>query len=132
MHDPIAVGRRQALSAAVAQFAVAVLVALAFLLQGNAHAMSAAVGGFAMALGNALAASVSLGGIVTARVAFARLLLGTALKWAVVAGLVAMALASWHLPPLPLVVGLFVGLLVYQLLVGLRFSFSARTHTRVG
>ncbi len=121
MHDPIAAGRRSALRATVVQVAVALLVALAFLMQGPVHALAAGIGGGALALGNALAAGVSLGGIVQARVAFARLLLGTLLKWLVAIGIFAVASGVWRLPPLPMVVGLAAGMLAY--LLALNFPF---------
>lgn len=113
MHDPIAAGRRSALRAVVFQAVVALLVALAFLVKGPAWALAAVVGGGALALGNALAALLSLGGIVRAPVAFARLLLGTLAKWCVVVALLAIALQAWRLPPLPLVAGLAIGLVAY-------------------
>lgn len=124
MHDPIAAGRRSAQRAAVVQVAVALLVALAFLMQGPRHALAAGIGGGALALGHVLAAGVSLGGIVPARVAFARLLLGTLLKWSVAIGIFAIALAVWRLPPLPMVVGLTAGLLTYLLALNLRLQKS--------
>lgn len=129
MHDPIAAGRRSALRAAAVQATVALLVALAFLAQGPAQALAAGIGGGALALGNALAAGVSLGGIVPARIAFARLLLGTLLKWSVAIGIFAIALGAWRLPPLPMVVGLAVGLLAYLLALNFRFHPSKRTQT---
>lgn len=65
--------------------------------------------------GNALAALVALGGIVPARVAFGRLLLGTMVKWLVAIVVLATALAIWRLPPLPMLGGLVAGLLAYLL-----------------
>lgn len=124
MHDPIAAGRRSAFRATVVQAIVALLVALAFLVQGPWHALAAGVGGGALALGNALAARVSLGGIVPARVAFARLLLGTLLKWSVAIGIFAIALGVWRLPPLPMVVGLAAAMLAYLLALNLRLQKS--------
>ncbi|MCL1635637.1 hypothetical protein M2650_13495 [Luteimonas sp. SX5] len=129
MHDPIAAGRRSALRAAAVQVAVALLVALAFLMQGPRQALAAGIGGGALALGNALAAGVSLGGIVPARVAFARLLLGALLKWVVAIGMFAIALGAWRLPPLPMVAGLAAGLLAYLLALNLRLHPSKRTQT---
>jgi len=124
VHDPIAAGRRSAFRATVVQAIVALLVALAFLVQGPWHALAAGVGGGALALGNALAARVSLGGIVPARVAFARLLLGTLLKWSVAIGIFAIALGVWRLPPLPMVVGLAAAMLAYLLALNLRLQKS--------
>jgi len=124
VHDPIAAGRRSALRAAAVQATVALLVALAFLAQGPAQALAAGIGGGALALGNALAAGVSLGGIVPARIAFARLLLGTLLKWSVAIGIFAIALGVWRLPPLPMVVGLAAAMLAYLLALNLRLQKS--------
>lgn len=129
MHDPIAAGRRSALRAAAVQATVAMLVALVFLAQGPGHALGAGIGGVALALGNALAAGVSLGGIVSARVAFARLLLGVMLKWLVAIGIFAIALEAWRLPPLPMLVGLVAGLLAYMLALNLPGSGRKRTQT---
>lgn len=120
MHDPIAAGRRSALRAAAVQAVVALLVALLFLAQGPQAALAAGIGGGALALGNALAAGVSLGGIVPARVAFARLLLGALLKWTIAIVVIAIALGVWRLPPLPMVVGLAAATLAYLVALNLR------------
>ncbi|MEO6366187.1 MAG: ATP synthase subunit I [Luteimonas sp.] len=115
MHDPIAAGRRLALTAVAIQAIVAVPVALAFLAQGPRHALAAGVGGLAMVIGNALAANTALAGIVPARVALGRLLLGLLSKWVVAISMFAIGLAVWRLPPLPMLVGLGAGLLAYLL-----------------
>lgn len=121
MHDPVAVGRRSAHRALAVQALVAALVALAFLVQGPRPAWAAAVGGGAMLIGNALAASVALGGgIQPARAAFARLLLATLAKWAVVLGGLAVAFGVWRLSPLPALAGVVAGLLAH--LLGLNFG----------
>lgn len=113
MHDPIAAGRRSALRAVAIQAIVAVLAALVFLVQGPQAALAAGLGGGALALGNALAAVLSLGGIVPARVAFARLLAGLLAKWCVTIAILAVGLEAWRLPPLPMLAGLLAGLLAY-------------------
>lgn len=115
VHDPIAAGRRSALRAAAIQAVAVVPVALAFLLQGVPAALAALVGGLALAAGNAAAAWLSLRGIERAQVAFARLLAGMLAKWCVVVVVLAVALRVWHLPPLPLLCGLAVGLVAYLL-----------------
>lgn len=120
MHDPIAAGRRSALRASAVQAVVALLAALVFLAQGPQAALAAGIGGCALALGNALAAGVSLGGIVPARVAFARLLLGALLKWTIAIVLIVIALGVWRLPPLPMVVGLAAATLAYLVALNLR------------
>jgi F0F1-type ATP synthase assembly protein I len=113
VHDPIAAGRRTALRAAAVQALTSGLVALGFLLLGPRAALAAGIGGLAVALGNALAAWMALGGIVPARVAFGRLLLGAMAKWGGVFVAFIAAFAIWRLPPLPLLAGLAIGLLAY-------------------
>lgn len=114
MHDPVAAGRHTALRAIGFQAVVAVLLAAAFLVQGPRAALAAATGGAALVAGHVVVALLALGGgIVPARVAFARLLLGIAGKWLVVVAVLAIALGAWRLPPLPMLVGLVAGLLAY-------------------
>ena len=121
MHDSVAVGRRSARRALAIQALVATLVSLAFALQGPAQAVAAGVGGGAMLVGNALAAGTALGGgIQSAGAAFARLVLGTLAKWAVVMGALVCAFGIWRLPPLPTLVGVMAGVLAY--LLGLNFG----------
>ncbi|MFC7302309.1 ATP synthase subunit I [Cognatiluteimonas weifangensis] len=128
MHDPLATGRRAALRAIAIQAVAAALVALAFLVTGPRPALAATAGGVAMLAGNALAAAVALGGgIRPARAAFARLLLGMLGKWVLVLVLVAVALQVWRLPPLPLLAGVAVGLLVYLPALNLRSANELRT-----
>ena len=115
MHDPIAAGRRAALRAVAVQGGVVALLAAAFLARDVREALAAGVGGLALVLGNALAALVALGGIVRAPVAFGRLLLGAMGKWLVAIVVLATALSTWRLPPLPMLAGLVAGLLAYLL-----------------
>lgn len=138
MHDPIAAGRRSALRAVLVQAIVSVPVAAAFLPWGLRAVLGAAVGGAALVLGNALAAVLSLGGIVRAPEAFARLLLGTLAKWCVAIAILAVALEVWRLPPLPVLAGLAAGLLAYLLALmlsnkpGKRFGFGRHVAGRSG
>ena len=105
------------------QAAATLLVAVAFLASGHRQALAAAAGGFALLAGNALAATVALGGgAQPARAAFARLLLGTVGKWLVAIMVVAVALGVFRLPPLPLLAGLAGGLLAYLLALNLRMG----------
>lgn len=121
MHDPVAAGRHTALRATGLQAVVVAVVAAAFLLQGPRAALSAATGGAALVAGHLVAATVALGGgIVSARVAFARLLLGIAGKWLVVVAVLAVALGAWRLPPLPMLAGLVAGLLAYYVALNIR------------
>lgn len=59
---------------------------------------------------------------MSARVAFARLLLGIAGKWLVVVAVLAVALGAWRLPPLPMLAGLVAGLLAYYVAMNIRGS----------
>ena len=117
MHDPVAAGRHTALRAIGFQAVVVLPVAAAaWLLQGPRAALAAATGGAALVLGHLVATALALGGgIQPARAAFARLLLGIAGKWLVVAAVVVVASGAWRLPPLPLLAGLVAGLLAYYL-----------------
>lgn len=126
MHDPIAAGRRSALRAVALQAAVSVLVALAFLVKDVPSAVAAAIGGGALAAGNAAAAWLSLRGIERARAAFARLLAGMAAKWCVAIAILAVAMGIWRLPPLPMLCGLTVGLLVW--LLAMNTTWVGRSH----
>ncbi|GAA4858903.1 hypothetical protein [Luteimonas vadosa] len=119
MHDPIAAGRRSALRAVAVQAAVSAAVALGFLVQGPAHALAAGWGGIAMVLGNALAAGVALAGIARGGAALARLMLATLGKWTIALSCVAIGLGAWHLPPLPMLIGLAAGLLAYLVALNL-------------
>ena len=113
--NSLAAGRRSALRAVACQAVVGVLVSLAFLVQGPLSAASAGIAGGSLALGSACAANVALGGVVSARVAFARLLVAMLVKWCVVIAAFVVALGIWRLPPLPMLVGLACGVLVYSL-----------------
>ncbi|HWU71794.1 MAG TPA: hypothetical protein VN017_10625, partial [Pseudoxanthomonas sp.] len=73
-----------------------------------------------VALGNALAAQVALGGgVVVAGAAFARLLAATLLKWLVAITVLAIALAVWRLAPLPMLAGFATALVVYPISLNL-------------
>lgn len=113
--NSLAAGRRSALRAVACQAVVGVLVSLAFLVQGPLSAASAGIAGGSLALGGAAAAMLALGGVVTARVAFARLYLAMMVKWFIVIATFVVALGIWRLRPVPMLVGLAVGLLVYAL-----------------
>ncbi|MBP3983557.1 hypothetical protein J5837_03885 [Pseudoxanthomonas helianthi] len=120
MLNSVAAGRRLALRAVGCQLVAVMLVALAFLLQGPGAALAAAIGGSGVALGNALAAQVALGGgVVVAGAAFARLLAATLLKWLVAITVLAIALAVWRLAPLPMLAGFAAALVVYPISLNL-------------
>ena len=85
--------------------------------------LAALLGGAGVVLGGALAANVALGGgVVTARSAFLRLLLGTGLKWVVVITIFALASGVGRMAPLPLLAGLAVALIAQPLAL----NFCAR------
>ena len=116
MLNSVAAGRRLALRAVGCQLIAVMLVALAFLLQGPGAALAAAVGGSGVALGNALAARVALGGgVVAAGAAFVRLLAATLLKWLLAITVLAIALVVWRLAPLPMLAGFAVALVAYPI-----------------
>lgn len=116
MLNSVAAGRRLALRAVGCQLVAVMLVALAFLLQGPGAALAAGTGGLGVALGNALAARIALGGgVVVAGAAFVRLLAATLLKWLVAITVLAIALAVWRLAPLPLLAGFATALVVYPI-----------------
>ncbi|GAB2495969.1 hypothetical protein GCM10027084_06610 [Pseudoxanthomonas sangjuensis] len=120
MLNSVAAGRRLALRAVGCQLVAVMLVALAFLLQGPGAALAAAIGGLGVALGNALAAQVALGGgVVVAGAAFARLLAATLLKWLVAITVLAIASAVWRLAPLPMLAGFATALVVYPISLNL-------------
>jgi F0F1-type ATP synthase assembly protein I len=115
VHDPVAAGRRTALRAIAVQAVVVVLAAAAFLPLGAAHALAALTGGMALVAGHLMVAVLALGGgIVPARAAYARLLLGLLGKWLLVVVAIAIALEAWRMPPLPVLAGLVAGLLAYH------------------
>ena len=101
-----AAGQRLALRVVAYQVAATLLTAAACLLIGPRAALAALVGGGAMALGSLLAAWGAFGGgVAGAGVALGRLLLGTAVKWLVVAGGLYLAMAVWRLPAVPALAG---------------------------
>jgi len=95
-------GWRQALRVVAFQAVAALLTAAACFLLGPDAALAALVGGGSMALGSLLAAWGAFGGgVAGAGTALGRLLLGTALKWLVVAAGLYLAMAVWRLPAVP-------------------------------
>ena len=123
MLNSVAAGRSAAFRAVACQMVAVVVLALALLLSGWPAALAALLGGAGVVLGNALAANIALGGgVVTARSAFLRLVLGTGLKWVVVATVFAIASGVGRMAPLPLLAGLAVALIAYPLVL----NFSVR------
>lgn len=116
VHDPMSPGRRLALRATVYQAGATALASLAFLVQSADSALAALVGGFAVVAGGGVAALVSLGGGVQAAGAvIGRLLAGVLLKWLVVFAVLALGLAGFKLPPLPMLVAVVATMLAFVL-----------------
>ena len=116
MSNSVAAGRRLARRATAWQAVATALVALACLAKGLPWMLAALVGGGAVTLGAWLSAAVALGGGVNpAAVAFARLLAGMALKWLLVLIVVAVALAVFRLPGVPLLAGVIAATLALVL-----------------
>ena len=107
MFNSLTANRRLAFRTVAVQAAVAVLVALVFLVQDERAALAAAIGGGAVAFGSLLLAWRSMmGPAYSAGLALARMISGLVLKWFVVLGALYLSLARLGLPPLPLLAGL--------------------------
>lgn len=114
--NSVVAGRRLAQRAIAWQAVATVLVALAFLAKGLPWLLAALVGGGAVTLAAWVATVVALGGGVSpAGVAFARLLVGMALKWLLVLIAVVIALAVFRLPGVPLMAGVVAATLALVL-----------------
>ena len=101
-----AAGRRLALRVVAMQAVATLLTAGACLTIGPRAALAALAGGAAMTLGSLAAAWGAFGGgVAGAGVALGRLLLGTAVKWLVVATGLYLAMAVWRLPAVPALAG---------------------------
>ncbi|MFC5571052.1 ATP synthase subunit I [Lysobacter yangpyeongensis] len=121
MSNPIAAGRRLAQRAVAWQAIATVLVALAFLVKGLPWFLAALVGGGAVTLAAWVSAAVALGGGVgPAGVAFARLLMGMALKWLLVLVAIVIALGLFRLPGIPLMAGVIAATLALVLANSIR------------
>ncbi|RZA17863.1 MAG: hypothetical protein EOP93_12530 [Lysobacteraceae bacterium] len=122
MLNSAAAGRRLALRVVAFQVAATLLTALACMTIGPRHAVAALVGGGAMALGSLAAAWGAFGGgVAGAGLALGRLLLGTVVKWLVVASGLYLAMAIWRLPAVPALAG--------AALAATAFMFAAKRST---
>lgn len=93
-----------------------VLVALAFLAQGQASALAVLVGGGALTLGTWISTWIALGGgVSSAGVALSRLVAGMVAKWLLVLVVFTIALGLLRLPGLPLLVGISAAMLALVL-----------------
>ncbi|KIQ97544.1 ATP synthase protein I2 [Lysobacter sp. A03] len=89
---------------------------MAFLAQGAESALAALVGGFALVAGGGLAALVALGGgVKPAGSVLGLMLAGVLVKWLVVFVVLAVGLAGFQLPPLPMLVAVVATMLAYVL-----------------
>jgi ATP synthase protein I len=113
--NSLASGRHLALRIMLLQLAVALLAGLAFLALGRREAMSAAAGAAIVALGTALLSARSFSGVSGAGMALSRLLTGMILKWIVIVGGLFMILFQFKLPPLAAITGLVAAYAVYLL-----------------
>jgi ATP synthase protein I len=90
----------------LAQLMIAVVVGLAFTLQGRQAGLAAFAGASMVALANALLAARVFGGLGGGGATLVRLLVGMFLKWTVLVGGLLLVLVHWKLPPLATLVGL--------------------------
>jgi ATP synthase protein I len=118
--NSLASGRRLALRITLLQLAVAVLAGFAFLALGRREAMSAAAGATVVALGTALLSMRAFSGLSGAGVALGRLLTGMVLRWIMIVGGLVVILVQYKLPPLAAISGLVAAFAVY--LMAYRFK----------
>jgi ATP synthase protein I len=113
----LALGRRLARKAALLQLAAGALTAaITGPVWGLAAAAGVLSGAAAAALGTATMARVALGGgIQPASVIYLRMVGGMLLKWLLVGLLLYLALARWRFPPLAVLSGLALAMLVFPL-----------------
>ncbi|HWX66019.1 MAG TPA: hypothetical protein VNZ27_06250 [Rhodanobacter sp.] len=97
------------------QLAVAMLAGLVFLALGRREAMSAAAGAVVVALGTALLSARFFSGLNGAGMALSRMLTGMILKWIVIVGGLFVILFQYKLPPLAAITGLVAAYAVYLL-----------------
>ena len=125
MQNSIAAGRRLAVRVVLAQLGVTSLIAAGFLLAGWRHGLAALCGGGVVALGTALLALRLFGpGPAGAGTVLARLVVGSVLKWGVIALGLYLALVKAALPGFPVLAGVIAALLPQ--LLGLHEGWSQR------
>ena len=129
MLNSVNAGWRLALRVVVFQIAVTLATAAACYISGPRPALAALAGGGAMALGSLLAAWGAFGGgVARAGTALGRLLLGTALKWLVVAGGLYLAMALWRLPAVPALAGAAMAAAAF--VVSMKYAAARPSTTR--
>lgn len=117
--DHLSANREIAFRAAVWQALVSVLVGMAgWALANGSAGVAAWIGGSSIAVANAAATQLSLGGgILTPGAAFARLLLGTILKWGLVVGVWLLAMPALKKAPLAAMSGLLAAMAIYPIAI---------------
>ena len=116
MRNSIAHGRSVALRTVALQLAVTVLLAFALSLHEMRMALAGAVGGGAIALGNALFALRLFGtGPVPARRALHAAYAAEAMKWVWLVAVLYLAIAVWKLDFLPLIAGVVLAQFAFWL-----------------
>ena len=129
MLNSAAAGRRLALRVVAMQAVATLLTAGACLTIGPRAALAALAGGAAMTLGGLAAAWGAFGGgVAGAGVALGRLLLGTAVKWLVVATGLYLAMAVWRLPAVPALAGAAMAAAAF--VVSMKFAAARPSTTR--
>ncbi|HTV86215.1 MAG TPA: ATP synthase subunit I [Dyella sp.] len=108
MLNSLASGRRLALRLLLWQLVAAVVVGLAFSVQGFRWAIAAAAGAAIVAIGTALLSSRLFSQVSGAGLALGRLLTGMLLKWMVIVGGLIIIMVQYKLPPLAAITGLGV------------------------
>ena len=122
-------GWRQALRVVAFQAVAALLTAAACFLLGPDAALAALVGGGSGARGGLRGPwGGSGGGVAGAGTALGRLLLGTALKWLVVAAGLYLAMAVWRLPAVPALAGAAMAAAAF--VVSMKFAAARPSKTR--
>ena len=106
MLNSLAAGRHLALRLFFAQLVAAVVVGLAFTLQGRQAGLAAFAGASMVALAHALLAARVFSSLGGGGAMLGRLLMGMILKWVVIVGGLLLVLVLWKLPPLATLVGL--------------------------
>jgi F0F1-type ATP synthase assembly protein I len=125
MQNSIAAGRRLAIRVVLVQLGVTAVMAAAFLLQGWSSGLAALCGGTIVAVGTAvLAVRLFAQGPAPAGAVLGRLVVGSVLKWGVIALGLYLAMVKARLPGLPVMLGV-VAAMVAQLL-GLHESWKHR------
>jgi F0F1-type ATP synthase assembly protein I len=104
--NSLASGRRLALRIILLQLAVAVALGLTFLMQGPRAALAATASAGIVALGTALLAWRTFGGLGGGGMTMWRVMSGMVLKWIVIFGGLIAILGQWKLPPLAAITGL--------------------------